>query len=146
MRTSLSRYIKLGDRLRAARLEASLSQKALASKAGIQYTTYSNYENGNRDPSVEELQKIALALGLGVGDLIGWPDELAEAVVLQSPTDYVTTNEKGNPEFYYYSSDERQKKLNLAFESLNEIGQQEALKRVEELTEIPRYQKRGNEK
>ena len=31
--------------------------------------------------------------------------------------------------------------LNEAFDKLNEKGQQKALERVEELTEIPRYQK-----
>lgn len=143
MRTSLSKYIKLGDRIRVARLESSLSQKALASKAGIQYSTYSNYENGNRDPSVEELQKIALALNINLGDLIGWPNDLAEAVALRSPNDYVTTDEKGNPKFYYYRANELQKKMNAAFENLNEEGQQKAVERVEELTEIPKYQKKN---
>lgn len=140
--TSLSKYIKLGERLRAARLNANKTQRELALEIGIPYTTYSNYENGNREPNVEMLKRISSALDISFGELIGWPDDIANAVAVGYPTDYVKFDSKGRPQFYYYLSDEQHKKLNTAFYKLNTAGQSEAVKRVEELTEIPRYQKK----
>jgi transcriptional regulator with XRE-family HTH domain len=47
------------DRLRQFRESRGLSQKDMAEKLGLAATTYSNYENGKAEPSVETYQKLA---------------------------------------------------------------------------------------
>ena len=46
-----------------ARREAGLTQKELAEKTGIQQTNLSRIENGNGNPSVMTLNRIAQGLG-----------------------------------------------------------------------------------
>ena len=58
----INEYIKIGNRIRQLRLEKGYSQKEMAALAGISYTTYSNYENNNREPSMKQIEKIATAL------------------------------------------------------------------------------------
>lgn len=42
----------------------------MAVLTGIPYSTYSNYENNNREPNLEQLDKIADVLGITVQNLI----------------------------------------------------------------------------
>lgn len=51
-------------KLKKTRMQAGLSGKELANKADIPYTTYMAYENRDRQPSAENLAKIAAALGV----------------------------------------------------------------------------------
>jgi transcriptional regulator with XRE-family HTH domain len=53
---------KVGSRVRELRHELSLSQEALANKAGVDRTYMTDVENGRRNISVELLEKIILAL------------------------------------------------------------------------------------
>lgn len=52
----------LGDELRKARLEAGLTQEALAAKAGVTREFISIIENGHQSPSVDTLIEICEAL------------------------------------------------------------------------------------
>lgn len=47
-----------------AKTEKGLTQKQVAEKANIPHTTYSNYENGNRQPNELQVKKIAQALNV----------------------------------------------------------------------------------
>lgn len=67
----INEYIKIGNRIRQLRLEKGYSQKEMAALAGISYTTYSNYENNNREPSMKQIEKIATALNMTTDDLLG---------------------------------------------------------------------------
>lgn len=67
----INEYIKIGNRIRQLRLEKGYSQKEMAALAGISYTTYSNYENNNREPSMKQIEKIATALNMTIDDLLG---------------------------------------------------------------------------
>ena len=53
----------LGDELRKARLEAGLTQEALAAKAGVTREFISIIENGHQSPSVDTLMQICHAMG-----------------------------------------------------------------------------------
>lgn len=70
----IGQYIKLGERIKNARYSLGMSQREFARKLGIPISTYSNYENGNRTPSMSQLQKIASALNVSVPYLMGWED------------------------------------------------------------------------
>ena len=63
-------YIKLGERVRFFRLQSKLSQEELAEKAdtGVRHISY--IENGNTNPSVDVLAKIAAALNVTLDQLL----------------------------------------------------------------------------
>jgi transcriptional regulator with XRE-family HTH domain len=53
----------MSEYLKAIRTDKRLSQKEVASAARITQPTYSNIENGKRQPSVDVAKKIAEVLG-----------------------------------------------------------------------------------
>lgn len=56
--------MKIGEMIRLARREQNLTQKDLAEKAGVAEISIRNYENGKRQPKIEQLEKISDALGV----------------------------------------------------------------------------------
>ncbi len=60
----------LGEAIRAARKEAGLSQEGLAEKADLSTVFISRVERGKESPSVDNLVKIARALGSRVRNLV----------------------------------------------------------------------------
>lgn len=57
--------------LTAWRRAAGLSQAELATWAGVRVTTVSQIESRKIDPRLSTLVALAIALGVGVGDLVG---------------------------------------------------------------------------
>lgn len=53
-----------GEKLRAARAAAGLSQSQLAEKSGIPLGTLREYEQNRREPLLSKACKIAVALGM----------------------------------------------------------------------------------
>lgn len=60
-----------GQLIKAARKKAGMTQAALAEKLDISYVGVSQWENDLRNPKLETLQRIAVALGVSVQDLVG---------------------------------------------------------------------------
>jgi len=60
----------LGEAIRAARKEAGLSQERLAEKADLSTVFISRVERGKESPSVDNLVKIASALGIRLRNLL----------------------------------------------------------------------------
>ena len=56
--------------IKNARNRAGMTQAELAKKCGIATITIRQYESGKREPRMEQLSRIASALGLSVGDLV----------------------------------------------------------------------------
>lgn len=67
----VNEYLKVGSRIKELRKSKGISQRAFATKLGIPFSTYSNYENDNREPSMDTLQRIADALGVHMSYLLG---------------------------------------------------------------------------
>ncbi len=67
-----------GERIKAKRKRANLTQEELARKAGISVFTLQKYEIGARNPKLTTLQKIANALGCPISELksLGYFDGL----------------------------------------------------------------------
>ena len=59
-----------GQRIKAARQQAGLTQTELAEKLGIPYQSISQWERDLRNPKYENLQRIANALDYDVEALI----------------------------------------------------------------------------
>ncbi|MBE6062825.1 MAG: helix-turn-helix transcriptional regulator [Clostridium butyricum] len=62
--------IKVGSNIKRIRKNKKLSQKDMAKILNIPSSTYSNYENNNREPSAELLKKVAQILGVDLSDLL----------------------------------------------------------------------------
>jgi transcriptional regulator with XRE-family HTH domain len=63
----------VGARIRAARLHANLTQEKLAELAGLDRQAINRIENGHASPLLDNLLRIARAVGTDPGDLIRWP-------------------------------------------------------------------------
>jgi len=60
----------LGEAIRAARKEAGFSQEKLAEKADLSTVFISRIERGKESPTVDNLVKVARALGVRVRKLV----------------------------------------------------------------------------
>lgn len=67
---STPRQRELGRRIRERRAELGLSQEALALRAGIHRTYIGSLETGQRNPSLENLCRLADALESPLTDLV----------------------------------------------------------------------------
>ncbi len=63
------------DNLKEARLKRNLSQKEVADQIGVAKSTYSLYESGNREPSVQTIKKISDVLNVSADELLGMTDQ-----------------------------------------------------------------------
>lgn len=61
----------LGERLQQKRCNLKLSQKEVANAVGVNPSVISNYENGERTPSVEVLMSLASLYHCSVDYLLG---------------------------------------------------------------------------
>ena len=57
------------ENLKAIRIERRYTQKDLAEKLGISPSTYANWEQGRREPSINEIYNLLLVLGIDANDL-----------------------------------------------------------------------------
>ncbi|HZU12269.1 MAG TPA: helix-turn-helix transcriptional regulator [Chloroflexota bacterium] len=60
-----------GTRLRELRQERNISQEELAARAGLDRTYVSSCERGRRNIGLENLYRLAKALGVSPADLLG---------------------------------------------------------------------------
>ncbi|OGH29774.1 MAG: transcriptional regulator [Candidatus Levybacteria bacterium RIFCSPLOWO2_01_FULL_37_26] len=61
---------KFGQKLREIRKQKKLSQEDLSFKAGLHRTYISDIERGSRNVSLENIEKIAKALGVSTKNLL----------------------------------------------------------------------------
>lgn len=60
----------VGERIRAARLHASLTQETLAERSGLDRQAINRIEQGHASPVLDTLIRIAIALDLPLRDLV----------------------------------------------------------------------------
>lgn len=131
----------IGEKIRLIRKEKGMTLQQLANIMGCSPQLISQYENGKRTPKLETIQRIANALEVPTWELLGISKQ--EAVLAYE-------NDRCNKTGYKTSElspvikndiihESRFNKLKNAYNRLNDSGQKEAIKRVEELTEINRY-------
>ena len=123
--------IDYGRKLQLARKWARITQKELADRAKIPVTAIQQYESGERRPKSDTWISLADALHLSL-------DELNDAETL--PTGPFEFEEITREEWLSNIADELKPELLEYFSLLNEEGLYEAVKRMEELTLLPRYQ------
>lgn len=62
--------IQVGNNIKKIRKNQNISQKDMAKKLNMPSSTYSNYENNNREPNAATLKKIANILNVSINDLL----------------------------------------------------------------------------
>ena len=62
--------LAIGHAIRRRRVEAGISQDALASRVGLHRTYVGSVERGERNVSIVNLARLAAALGLPLSELI----------------------------------------------------------------------------
>ena len=67
----------IGDQIRRVRKEHRFSQEELARRAGLSRGGFAQIERGERTPSSATVEKIAMALGVGVEKLYPKPVEFS---------------------------------------------------------------------
>ena len=60
--------VRVGQRIKEIRTQLGISQEALANKADLDRTYVTDVENGRRNISIENLEKLILALDTSVTD------------------------------------------------------------------------------
>ena len=76
--------LAVGQRLRALRLRAGLSQRELARRAAVSNATISMIEADRVSPSVSALRQVLSALGVGIADFFAAPEPQGEQVVFRA--------------------------------------------------------------
>lgn len=67
----MAREVTFGERVRAARIAAGLTQEEAAEKAGMRYQALAKIERGATDnPTLRTIRAIAKALGVSVCELV----------------------------------------------------------------------------
>ncbi|MBC5712748.1 helix-turn-helix transcriptional regulator [Roseburia sp. BX1005] len=129
--------MSIGETIKRIRLEKGLTQKQLGKRLnGISQQQIGQWETGKSNPKIETIQKIADALDT---DVMAFLDLDTEKYEIKYGSGMTYKGEKLEPYEGYYIDLTDKAKLIDDYETLNKLGKKEALKRVEELTEIPRY-------
>jgi transcriptional regulator with XRE-family HTH domain len=71
----MSARLSFSKNLKKFRLEKGLSQEELAHECGLHRTYVSSVERGERNISVDNMEKLAIALGVSLRELISSNDE-----------------------------------------------------------------------
>ena len=70
--------MKIGEKIRAARKEKKWTQKELANKAGIAITSLQQYEYHKRQPTINQVEKIAKAFDIEIDYfMFGYAEKVA---------------------------------------------------------------------
>lgn len=123
-------FLTTGENIRKFRTELKLTQKELGKAIGTTQQMIAQYENGQRNPKIETLNKIAKALHTTTEELSNHTMSLYE---FNMPTSELLNMFLDEKDF------EERQRLQAYYGLLNHEGKQEAIKRVSELTEIKKY-------
>lgn len=122
--------------------DRGMSAYRLSKKIDVHPTTIRNWLDGKTEPKIDMVPKIAEALGVPASQLLGCDEmdrlktqieKISSSMAQDITKDIKKRLEREQPHLMDVID---------AFDKLNEVGQQKAVERVEELTEIPKYQKK----
>ncbi len=136
--------MRIGSSMREARKEKGLTQIELAKSVGLAVNSIRLYESGKRIPSIDQRIKIADVLECSPFDFMteGEAKAFSEHFLLG----YWAREDEFHEELETRKSDPLYTNMITAYKKLNTDGKTEAAKRVEELTQIPKYQRTSPEK
>lgn len=126
--------MNIGEKIKLLREEKCLTQKELGSLCGMADSAIRKYESGTVKPKIATVSRIAKALG--VETMILTKGDPNYPITFSVPISELENTVKA-----VFGVDDIHRRISESLMRLNQTGQHEAVKRVEELTEIPRYQR-----
>lgn len=124
--------------LKKRRKELGLKQEDVAKQLEINRATISKYENGQIEPPLKQLAQLAAILHLPLDDLV--EGKTRDAIKQSMESGILNATEITHYLLGFHSTPDEIDLLS-SYHKLNNVGKNEAIKRVEELAEIPKYQK-----
>lgn len=110
------------ERLRELMEIFNLKQSDIVRRTGIKKSALSNYLHSTREPRQDQISKISEPFGISPAWLMGYDVPMKMEITVEEPNN-------------------EQRLLLYMLSLLNEEGCAEALKRVEELTQLEKYKK-----
>jgi transcriptional regulator with XRE-family HTH domain len=92
MQTDIITIRKIGEIIKNRRKELGLSQEQLAERVGVSYQQIQRYENGGSMLNVENIQRVAKALGIPV--TLFFDPSGSSSLVSEASTPYESDEEK----------------------------------------------------
>lgn len=131
----------LGENIQKYRKEAGITQKQLAENIGVATGTIQQYELNKREPKQETIKKIAKELKVSISALYGFDLEKIMKSIEKANQEARQIEEAVSIIKELEADPTRMLDVEILqnFQKLNNSGKKEAAKRVQELTEIPRY-------
>ena len=130
-----------GSKIKEIRIQKGLTQKQLGDMCGMADSAIRRYENGNANPKIETLQKIADALGVAIYELLTTSTEVTIANEEAAKMAGSVIDNIHDKKIIAAAGDLILKKY---YEMLNDSGKQLAIDYLQGLTENPKYQKENN--
>lgn len=112
------------DVIKELRKSKSIKQSELADILNVNRTAVAKWETGKNKPSADTLEEIADYFNVSI--------------------DYLMGRQETRGGFEAYKRNERDLRMLYYFSRLNDMGKNEALKRIDELAELPKYQNKGD--
>ena len=129
--------MKFGEMMKEAMIKQNISQAELARRTGLKRSTINGYCSGRRtNITLPILNSIMHALDMDALVVMQECPELFEDQVYETN---ITELSEAVARAYRINPTEARERIGQALTKLNDTGKTEAVKRVEELTEIPRY-------
>lgn len=75
--------MNIGENIKKVRKEKGMLQKQVAAEVGLDQSNYNKIENGQRQPSIEVLYKLAKLFGMTTDQLINLEDGIPNEVMIE---------------------------------------------------------------
>ncbi|WMJ78452.1 MULTISPECIES: helix-turn-helix domain-containing protein [unclassified Sedimentibacter] len=132
----------MGQNIKNTRLSKGYSLEKLSKLTNRDITYLTKLENGEVEIIVSEIVDIANALGKSVLALVGWEKERTEKEIKEDEKEFALHTYADLLAEYL---DEGVKKIINSYYQLNDIGKNEAVERIEELTYIHKYKNQDDD-
>lgn len=125
----------IGEKIREIRKNSNLTQKDLAKLSGIAEITIRKYENNERNPKKEQIEKIAKTLKVTPFEIMGYDywDKSKDMKKVLNEVKLLSNIKKEYGDNFVI--------LIETYGLLNKVGKQKALEYISDLSEQKKYQK-----
>lgn len=90
-----NKYSDFAQDLRILRKEAGMSQKDLAEKSGVSYSSIAKYETGKAKPKIENVRKLLRGLGIRFDDyFFGSIEDIKDGILVTDDEDLIAIREE----------------------------------------------------
>lgn len=131
--------MSIGEKIKAARIAAHMTQADLAKILGVAYQNIGQWESGKRNPKLDTIIKIACALGIRYDDLVGL-ETFDTGAEFDTRWKELTKDANGESMKIIHTTDPR-KFIDFALDQMNEEGKIKVAERAAEVLEVPKYRK-----